>query len=122
MRVSEARIGQFQEVRAYLGGRFVVGVGSSCPHDLRFLTGFFSVVGSGDSWLRLESGEVVLHGEYAVAGVAGVRLLSSSDSSSYSSLFGSSYCVDFPSKSERSNSLEFIASIVEDICLGVRVS
>jgi len=27
----------------FLGGRFVVGVGSSCPHDLRFFTGFFSV-------------------------------------------------------------------------------
>ena len=28
--------------RAYRGGKFVVGVGSSCPHDFRFFTGFFS--------------------------------------------------------------------------------
>lgn len=30
---------------AYLGGRFVLGSGRTWPHDLRFLTGFFS--GSG---------------------------------------------------------------------------
>jgi len=32
-------------VIAYLGGRFVLGSGRTWPHDLRFLTGFFS--GSG---------------------------------------------------------------------------
>ena len=26
----------------YRGGRFVFGVGSSCPHDFRFFVGFFS--------------------------------------------------------------------------------
>lgn len=32
---------------AYLGGRLVLGSGRTCPHDLRFLDGFFS--GTGES-------------------------------------------------------------------------
>jgi hypothetical protein len=30
--------------RTYLGGKLVFGMGSSCPHDFRFLGGFFSSV------------------------------------------------------------------------------
>jgi hypothetical protein len=30
--------------RTYLGGKLVFGIGSSCPHDFRFLGGFFSSV------------------------------------------------------------------------------
>lgn len=40
----------------YRGGRFVFGVGSSCPHDFRFFVGFCSFPSSSSLILQGDSG------------------------------------------------------------------
>jgi hypothetical protein len=56
--------------RTYLGGKLVFGMGSSCPHDFRFLGGFFSSVFAS---CTLVSGAFndVSAGETVSSGIAG---------------------------------------------------
>ena len=75
---------------SYLGGRLVVGFGSSWPHDFRFFTGFFSGVGSGvaDCVPVEDADDSGLSDAYGDIEFTAVSEFKSTSSTSHNSLLG----------------------------------